>query len=119
MPSNVVDHPIVKQEHDALMKGMLDGTTETLSASGALSLGCTLSRINTASGSTVAMTLADGTQEGQDKIVLVDAKGAGNITITPPNIRGGTAVTITAANGFTHLKWIAGKWTVFGGQAAA
>lgn len=118
MPSKVVDHPIVKQELDDLLKGTLDGNSETLTGSGALSLGCSLSIINTASGSAVALTLAAGT-EGQRKYVVVDGKGAGSITLTPATCRGGTTITFAAVNSFCELMYLAGKWTVIGGQAAA
>ena len=98
----------------------LDGTAQSLTAAGAVSVTTSLTHL-TLAGTAAALTLADGTQ-GQIKVVTcIDGSGAGTMTMTPANLAGATTVAwatgttggTTAGNGtggtwigiFTNSKW--------------
>ena len=76
----------------------LDGTAQSLTAAGAVTLTESITHI-TLAGTAAALTLADGSQ-GQIKIVhCIDGSGAGTMTMTPANLTG--ASTVAFATGST------------------
>jgi hypothetical protein len=80
-------------------------STETLAASGAISLTTSLTILN---GASLAMTLANG-QEGQLKFIVNIA--ATNATVTPATTSGANTVTLFQ-HGFIALVFLSGEWRV-------
>lgn len=81
---------------------------ESVTASGDLSLSSTISYINS-TGGVLALTLADGTRDGQQKVVI-HAAGGNDAVLTPDNLWGGTTITTSDPGVSFTLTWIAGAW---------
>jgi hypothetical protein len=85
------------------------GAPQALSGAGAINV--TSYRTNWTTTAANAGTLADGTIEGQMKRIqlIVDA---GDGTLTPANLAGGTTITFADAGDYAVLMWSAGEWRV-------
>jgi hypothetical protein len=81
---------------------------ESVTASGDVSLSTTISYINSTSG-VLALTLADGTRDGEQK-VIIHAAGGNDAVLTPDNLWGGTTITTSDPGVSFTLTWIAGAW---------
>jgi hypothetical protein len=68
-----------------------------------------LTTINTDAGGD-AFTLANGTQIGQMKKILLVVDGGGDATITVANLSGGTTITMGDATDFIILQWNGTTW---------
>lgn len=80
----------------------LDGTAQSLSAAGAVTLTESITHL-TLAGSAAALTLADGSN-GQLKIVTcINGAGAGTMTLTPTNLAGATSIAFKT--GTTGSTW--------------
>jgi hypothetical protein len=88
---------------------------ETLTGNGAVSLLVPLTVFN--KGTALAATLADGTVEGEAKVLI--NKGAGLATVTPTTYSQGTSFAL-AQKGACDLVWISTfGWTMIGGADSA
>lgn len=76
---------------------------------GAISVTNYLTTINTDAGGD-AFTLADGTQVGQLKKILLVVDGGGDAVITPANLAAGTTITMNDANDYVILIWNGTDW---------
>ncbi len=92
----------------ATFLGLLAATPERKAASGALSVAQVISIV---SGTASLMTLADGTVDGQMKILVITS---GTGTLTPAHMTTGTVLTWSAGKSGALLIWdaTAGKWSV-------
>lgn len=91
---------------------------QNLTAAGAVTLVSTVTRLNTSSGTDVAITLADGI-EGQEKIVIMETKGStGNFVLTPTNLWGYATLTFNTVGDCAILRFSNGKWAVVSNQGA-
>ena len=61
-------------------------------------------------GTALAVSLADGTVIGETK--FFSNKGAGDATITPANMAGGTSVTIEQFEAFSFI-WDGANWYIY------
>lgn len=98
--------------HDGITAGALISSTsssETLAASGAISILTAITVMN-AAGAT-AMTLANGV-EGQQKLIV--NIGAGTSTITPAVAGGNTATLITNAS--VTYRYLGSRWRATAGN---
>lgn len=77
-------------------------------AGGAISVANYLTTINTDAGGD-AFTLADGTQDGQMKKILLVVDGGGNAVITGA-YEGGNTLTLANAAEFAVLRWNGARW---------
>jgi hypothetical protein len=85
--------------------------SETLTASGTLSLASEVSFLDTTGGAR-AFTLAHGTYTGQRK-VIVHAAGANNAVVTPDPLLGAVTTITTATAGLSYtLTWLNGSWVI-------
>lgn len=91
---------------------------QNLTAAGAVTLTSTVTRLNTSSGSDVAITLADGI-EGQVKILVMETKGStGNFVLTPTNLWGYATLTFNTVGDCAILRFSNGKWAIVANQGA-
>jgi hypothetical protein len=84
------------------------GPIEVVSGSGALSLDTKVSYIDSTSG-VLALTLADGTYEGQTKVIVQNV-GANDVVLTPATLLGGTTITTSDVGSSYTLQWLSGSW---------
>lgn len=81
-------------------------------AGGAISVANYLTTVNTDAGGD-AFTLANGTQIGQMKKILLVVDGGGDAVITPATaLAGGTTITFNDATDFVILQWSGAAWVV-------
>lgn len=79
---------------------------------GAISVANYLTTINTDAGGD-AFTLANGTQIGQMKKILLVVDGGGDGVVTPATaLAGGTTITFNDATDFVVLQWSGAAWIV-------
>ena len=78
---------------------------------GAIAVTNYLTTINTDAGGD-AFTLANGTQIGQLKKILLVADGGGDAVITVTSLTGGTTATFDDANDYLILQWSGTAWVV-------
>ena len=88
------------------------GSVQT--ANGAIS--ATQSFVIFSKASALAATLADGTTQGEMKIML--NQNSGLVTVTPANFAQGTSFSI-AQNGATQCIWSGNNWFMIGGADSA
>lgn len=93
---------------------------ETLTAAGAATVARRTSKLNAASG-THAMTLGNGTYDGQEKHFIFSggaASTAAFVFSAMANLVGGTAFTLDAVSYSMKLKWdvLQTKWVQVGGN---
>jgi hypothetical protein len=81
----------------------------TAGTGGAISLDTYLTTINTDAGGD-AFTLADASQVGQLKKILLVVDGGGNAVITPVSLSGGTTITMNDAADYVVLIWDGVEW---------
>lgn len=81
----------------------------TAGTGGAISLDTYLTTINTDAGGD-AFTLADASQVGQLKKILLVVDGGGNAVITPVSLSGGTTITMNDAADYVVLIWDGAEW---------
>jgi hypothetical protein len=81
----------------------------TAGTGGAISLNTYLTTVNTDAGGD-AFTLADASQVGQLKKILLVVDGGGNAVITPTSLSGGTTITMGDAADFVVLIWTGAEW---------
>jgi hypothetical protein len=82
----------------------------TAGTGGAIVVTNYLTTINTDAGGD-AFTLADGTQIGQLKKILLVADGGGDGVITPAHLTGGTTITMDDAADYVILIWSGTSWS--------
>jgi hypothetical protein len=80
-------------------------------AGGAIPVTNYLTTINTEAGGD-AFTLADGSQIGQLKRILLVVDGGGDAVITPANLNAGTTITMGDAGDAVILIWNGSEWYV-------
>jgi len=87
----------------------LDGSPQGLTDAGAANV--TSFKTNLTTTGAAAVTLADGTHVGQLKLIqmIVDA---GDATVTPSNLSGGTTITYADVGDAALLKWDGSNWIV-------
>ena len=90
-------------------------SVENVSGGGALSLTTAVSLIT--STGTEAYTLADGTVEGQIKIISMKVDG-GNATVTPANYINGTSILFNNVNDTIVLMYLSTGWVQLARQNA-
>ena len=90
-------------------------SVENVSGGGALSLTTAVSLIT--STGTEAYTLADGTVEGQVKIITMKVDG-GNATVTPANYINGTSILFNNVNDTIVLMYLSTGWVQLARQNA-
>ncbi len=90
-------------------------SVENVSGGGALSLTTAVSLIT--STGTEAYTLADGTLEGQIKIISMKVDG-GNATVTPDNYINGTSILFNNVNDTITLLYQSTGWVQLARQNA-
>ena len=90
-------------------------SVENVTGGGALSLTTAVSLIT--STGTEAYTLADGTVEGQVKIITMKVDG-GNATVTPDNFVNGTSILFNATNDTITLLYQSTGWVILARQNA-
>ena len=90
-------------------------SVENITGGGALSLTTSASIITTTG--TEAYTLADGTAEGQVKIISMKVDG-GNATVTPDNYINGTSILFNNVNDTIVLMWHSTGWVQLARQNA-
>ena len=90
-------------------------SVENVSGGGALSLTTAVSLIT--STGTEAYTLADGTLEGQIKIISMKVDG-GNATVTPANYINGTSILFNNVNDTITLLYQSTGWVQLARQNA-
>lgn len=90
-------------------------SVENVTGGGALSLTTAVSLIT--STGTEAYTLADGTLEGQIKIISMKVDG-GNATVTPANYINGTSILFNNVNDTIVLMWHSTGWVQLARQNA-
>jgi hypothetical protein len=60
-----------------------------------------------------AITLADGTEPGQQKKIMLSVT-AGDATLTPANLAGGTTIVFSVVGDTAELTWDGTNWTAIG-----
>ncbi len=90
-------------------------SVENVTGGGALSLTTAVSLISTTG--VEAYTLADGTLEGQIKIISMKVDG-GNATVTPDNYINGTSILFNNVNDTIVLMWHSTGWVQLARQNA-
>ena len=90
-------------------------SVENITGGGALSLTTAVSLISTTG--TEAYTLADGTLEGQIKIISMKVDG-GNATVTPANYINGTSILFNNVNDTITLLYQTTGWVQLARQNA-
>lgn len=80
---------------------------QALSGAGAVSV--TAFKTNVTTTGANALTLADGTFVGQEKLVQLIVDG-GDGTLTPANLSGGTTITFADVGDCAHLLWDGANW---------
>lgn len=101
--------------------GLLTTTPDTLSGAGAISV-TTSATDYTSTGVAQALTLANGTVNGQIKIITHVSRGSGTGTgvLTPTTTNGFTTITFTGTGASATLRWsTTGGWTVMASNANA
>lgn len=84
----------------------------TAGTGGAIAVTNYLTTINTDAGGD-AFTLANGTQIGQMKKILLVADGGGDAVVTPATaLAGGTTITFNDATDYVILQWSGTAWVV-------
>jgi hypothetical protein len=81
----------------------------TAGTGGAIAITNYLTTINTDAGGD-AFTLANATQIGQLKKILLVVDGGGDAVITPTALSGGTTITMGDAADYVILKWTGAAW---------
>lgn len=92
----------------------LNGSKETLDASGAVALSTTIAYLDGTS-SVVSATLADGFDGQEISFKAIDVSNA--VTLVPANFRDGTTITFPAVNQYIRLVFDGEVWNNFGGNA--
>lgn len=92
-----------------LISGRLELGYEVVTGAGALNPSVPVSFLVTTGAN--ALTLADGTTKGQQKIVTMTTDG-GNGTLTPANFKNGTTITFADAADTVTLMWDGTEWVV-------
>jgi hypothetical protein len=87
---------------------ILTGPSEVIVGDAALSLSTKVSFVDSTAG-VLALTLADGTYEGQTKVVVHSA-GTNDAVLTPATLLGGTTITTTDVGPSYTLTWLNGSW---------
>jgi hypothetical protein len=90
----------------------------TAGTGGAISITTYLTTINTDAGGD-AFTLANGSQIGQLKKILLVVDGGGNAVITPTSLSGGTTITMGDAADFVVLIWNGTAWVCIENSGSA
>lgn len=108
---------IVDTATQTLTNKVFSGSSELLIGDGSTSLtvstSTTLTRLSS-SASSESATLADVSNVGQIKIIILDTDGGGNVTITPTTFSNGNTITMQDATDSISLIWTgANGWTVF------
>lgn len=96
----------------------LNSLSETITASGSsasINITSAVTEVN-ATSTTAPLTLADGAN-GQIKTVInISSSGTNAVTITPSNLRGGTAITLNAPGETVTLIFKNSNWNIIGGH---
>ncbi len=79
-----------------------------ISGAGAISVATYYTAITTTG--TDALTLANGTEPGQTKKLMMTVDG-GDGTLTPANLAGGTTITFSVVGDVAELTWDGTNWT--------
>lgn len=87
--------------------------SETITASGAVSIATQISLIDSTSGAQ-ALTLADGF-EGQEKTIKMTVDG-GDCVVTPVNLQDGTTITLNGVDDSVSLRFVGGTWMIFANE---
>ena len=90
-------------------------SVQNISGPGAINLTDTVTMMTTTGAN--AYTLADGTVEGQLKIIIMKVDG-GNATVTPDNYINGTSILFNNVNDTIVLMWQSTGWVQLARQNA-
>ena len=90
-------------------------SSETITASGVVSIETALTLIVDSGGDPQQNSLADGV-EGQEKFIILKTYDAG-VRVVPVNFHNGTYMNFGAAGICAHLKFMNGGWAYMGGTA--
>ncbi len=102
----------------------LDTMDQTVTAAGALTPLAVVTRLQTASGSDVAITLANlapTALNNFEKLIYLETKGgAGNYVLTPTSLFGFTTITFNSVGDAVLLRWCTGigEWVIASNQGA-
>lgn len=89
---------------------------QALTGSGAVNVTAYYTVLNTTGGGTY--TLANGTQVGQMKKVLLGTDSGTDAVITPVSLTGGTTITMNDATDYVILIWTGTAWVVIENSGA-
>jgi hypothetical protein len=102
------------------LKGALIlNSTETITASGAVSVVKAYSAVTLPASGALALTLANGTAGQVKVIVATSLLGTGTAVITPTSGCGFSTITLNAAGDTATLLYTASGWAVVGANSAA
>jgi len=96
----------------------LNSTSEAITASGStapINLTSAVTEVN-ATSATAPLTLADGANGQIKTIINISSSGTNAITITPSNLRGGTAITLNAPGETVTLIFKNSNWNIISGH---
>ena len=92
---------------------------EEITASGAVNINVPVSFINNSGSTNFSLTLADGSQDGIVKHVVVKSINSGiSHTLTPTNLTGGSTLTFDSTGDAATLIWSDGTWIVINNSGA-
>ena len=94
------------------LKEASEGLTHT---STAINVTSAVSEVDQSGGST-ALSMIDGTVDGQIKTIIAVGTGGNNIEITPTNLRGGSTITLNGEGETVTCMFKSSKWNVIAGN---
>lgn len=100
---------VVIREGVVTIPGTISAVQQALSGAGAIDPAIGFTVVTTTGAN--ALTLANGTQVGQTKEILLTVDG-GDGTLTPTSLSGGTTITFSAVGDYVELVWNGTAWVV-------
>jgi hypothetical protein len=96
----------------------LNSTSQAITGSGSsqsIDILTPVTEVN-ATSSTATLTLADGANGQIKTIINISSSGTNAVTITPSNLRGGTAITLNAPGQTVTLIFKNSNWNILSGH---
>jgi len=96
----------------------LNSTSQAITGSGSsqsIDILTPVTEVN-ATSSTATLTLADGANGQIKTIINISSSGTNAVTITPSNLRGGTAITLNAPGETVTLIFKNSNWNIISGH---
>jgi len=96
----------------------LNSTSQAITGSGSsqpIDILTPVTEVN-ATSSTATLTLADGANGQIKTIINISSSGTNAVTITPSNLRGGTAITLNAPGETVTLIFKNSNWNILSGH---